>query len=35
LLLGVAEATHEVDGLAEEVYRRFGRSRIHQLEFER
>jgi hypothetical protein len=35
LLVGVAEATHEVDGLAEEAFRRFGWSRLHQLELER
>jgi len=35
LLLGVAEATHEVDGLAEEVFRRLRGSRLHQFEFER
>jgi hypothetical protein len=35
LFFGVAEATHEVDGLAEEVLRRLRRSRFHQLEFER
>jgi len=35
LFLGVAEATDEVDGLAEEVFRRLGRSRLHQLDFER
>ncbi len=33
--LGVAEATNEVDGLAEEVFRRLRRSRFHQFEFER
>jgi len=35
LLFGVAEATHEVDGLAEEVFRRLLGSRLHQFEFER
>ena len=35
LFLGVAEATNEVDGLAEKVFRRLLRSRLHQLEFER
>ena len=33
--LGVAETTHEVNGLAEEVFRRLRRSRLHQFEFER
>jgi hypothetical protein len=35
LLVGVAETTHEVDGLAEEIFRRLRRSRFHQLDFER
>jgi hypothetical protein len=35
LLVGVAEATNEGDGLAEEVFRRLRRSWIHQFEFER
>src|SRR5579859_4969136 len=35
LFLGVAETTHEVDGLAEEVFGRLRRSGLHQLEFER
>jgi hypothetical protein len=35
LLIGVAEAANEVDRLAEEAFRRFGWSRLHQLEFER
>jgi hypothetical protein len=34
-LVGVAEATNEGDGLAEEVFRRLRRSWIHQFEFER
>jgi hypothetical protein len=34
-LVGVAEATNESDGLAEEVFRRLRRSWIHQFEFER
>ncbi len=33
--VGVAEAADEIDGLAEEVFRRLGRSGLHQLEFER
>jgi hypothetical protein len=35
LLVGVAEATNQVDGLAKEVFRRLRGSRLHQLEFER
>ena len=33
-LVGVAEATNQGDGLAEEVFRRLRGSRIHQFEFE-
>jgi len=35
LLVGVAEATNEVDDLAEIAFRRLGWSRIHEFEFER
>ena len=34
-MVGVAEATHEVDGLAEKAFPRLRRSWIHQFEFER
>ena len=34
-LVGVAEATNQGDGLAEEVFRRLRGSRLHQFQFER